>query len=530
MDTCLPPASAASDCWQDLLFHHAPDGMAVVQAGDIVRCNPAWRRWCLLDAAQPATLAASVHPDDISPLLDFCLGACAPAESASRLLLRCATPGEDGAFGWLEATAAGLEWEGHPAVVVCIRPVQEADGQQDQPLQALAEARQALHLSEQRYLELFERAPVGVFVTESSGRALHLNPFMARMVGAGSAEEALEHYQELPRQLYVHPERRQEALQRLAREGAVANFELQARRVDGEVIWISMNARMRERQADGCFLIDGFALDVTDRKRAEQALAESESRYRALFEDNAMVMALVDPETGAFLDVNKAACAFYGWPRDKFLTMHAADINLASRRTLQREMAAALCGGKRYFTFRHRLASGEVRDVEVYSGPIVVRGKAFLYTCVFDITERVQAEHALRKSQQHLRHIADTVPGVLYQFKRDPDGNYSFPYVSDRARDLMDLHPMDIMRDAQTLYARIHADDMAAIMEKSERSAALLEPFSLAYRFYCADGRERWFKADSIPARQEDGSTLWSGIVIDITDRVPAEQGNGQEN
>ncbi len=145
----------------------------------------------------------------------------------------------------------------------------------------LISTEEALRSSERMYRELFENAPVGVFLTHSDGRPLHVNPEMARIVGAASPQEFMEKYHDLTNTLYQDPDQRQEFLERLEADGEVFNFEIASRRVDGSAIWISMNARVQEVNADGSFLISGFARNITQRKIVEQELLQSKEQAEA---------------------------------------------------------------------------------------------------------------------------------------------------------------------------------------------------------------------------------------------------------
>ncbi|WP_200178933.1 bifunctional diguanylate cyclase/phosphodiesterase [Ectothiorhodospira mobilis] len=137
-------------------------------------------------------------------------------------------------------------------------------------------------------------------------------------------------------------------------------------------------------------------------RAAEQALRESDARYRALFENNHSIMMLLDPETGSIIDANPAACRFYGWDRQTLCGMHVRQINQASPEELQRKMDRARATAQHYFAFRHRRADGSVKDVEVYSGPILFQGRTLLYSIVHDISERMEAERKLRDRERLL--------------------------------------------------------------------------------------------------------------------------------
>ena len=136
-------------------------------------------------------------------------------------------------------------------------------------------------------------------------------------------------------------------------------------------------------------------LDITERKRADQCLRESEARYRSIFENSRSVMLISDPASTAIVDANPAAADFYGWTLEQLRQMQLHRINTLSTEQIAEEMRQAKLRNKYYFTFKHRLASGEIRDVEVFSGPISSEGKELLFSIVHDITDRKRVEESL---------------------------------------------------------------------------------------------------------------------------------------
>jgi len=129
-------------------------------------------------------------------------------------------------------------------------------------------------------------------------------------------------------------------------------------------------------------------------------LAQSREDYHDLFHGSRAVMFLSDPANGAILEANEAAVAFYGYPRDHLLTMNTADINTMT----QDELAAARQSAKDHrqnvFEFQHRLASDEVRDVEVHSSPISWEGQDALFSIIHDITDRKRLQAHLVEARQ----------------------------------------------------------------------------------------------------------------------------------
>jgi PAS domain S-box-containing protein len=169
------------------------------------------------------------------------------------------------------------------------------------------------------------------------------------------------------------------------------SFECRIRRVDDEVRWIWAAGGLH-RKDGGAPRMTGIVRDITKQKRAEAQLRESQERYSALFNEARAVMLLVEPTTGAILEGNHAAQQFYGYGIEEIQGMKIADINTQSPDEVHAEMERAKAEQRDHFIFSHRLASGEVRDVEVHSGPFHYHDKTVLYSIVHDITARKQAE------------------------------------------------------------------------------------------------------------------------------------------
>ena len=142
-------------------------------------------------------------------------------------------------------------------------------------------AEQALNEANERYQSIFENALEGIFQVTPEGHLLVANPAMARMFGYDSPAELLAELRDIPRQLYVEPERRDEYRRQLEAKGSVSNFEFQAFRKNGEVIWVSENAHVRRNAADGSICYEGTLEDITDR-RVYQAQIERQANYDAL--------------------------------------------------------------------------------------------------------------------------------------------------------------------------------------------------------------------------------------------------------
>jgi PAS domain S-box-containing protein len=143
-------------------------------------------------------------------------------------------------------------------------------------------------------------------------------------------------------------------------------------------------------------------------------LAEAESRYKSLFSSNRAVMMLIRPEDGRIVEVNPAACQYYGWTNEEFKAMNISQINTLSQGAVLAKIANAVAEKQNLFEFRHRRASGEVADVEVYSGPITVNGETLLYSIVHDVSERIASQKALVESESRFRQLVEAAPEAIF--------------------------------------------------------------------------------------------------------------------
>jgi len=272
----------------------------------------------------------------------------------------------------------------------------------------------AIRDSEELYRTAFLTTPDAIAITRlGDGLYVDVNEGFSHIHG-WPRDDIIGHTS-LETGIWHDPHDRQVMIEMLHRDGHCSNFETDLRSRDGKVFKALISSHLITIKGEKCLL--SVTRDISERKRWEQTLIESEARFRKLFEQNSSVMMLIHPVSGAIVDINKSGVDFYGYPRDQLLRMSISDINTLPPEHIAGERQRALNGECRIFLFRHRLATGEVRDVEVHLTPIESEGRPLLFSIVNDVTARKRAENELEQHRNHLEQLVATRTAELTQAK-----------------------------------------------------------------------------------------------------------------
>ena len=273
-----------------------------------------------------------------------------------------------------------------------------------------------------------------------------------------------------------------------------------------------------ERDAEILQFVAQHVASAIEQKRQQVILHESERRYRQMFEGNRAVQLLIDSESGRIVDANAAAAEFYGWTVAELRSMSIWEINPLGEEKVRQLMAAAADQSRTYFVLRHRRKDGDIRDVEVHSGPVEAEGRRLLYSIIHDITERRRAERALAASEEKFRKMFNTASVGMYQATLD--GRLATANLT-MAR-ILGYDTVD-----ELLKKRL-ADDI--YFNPAQREEVLRQ---FAPNNYDADIELLWKKKDGTPVwvqlnchsvRDSEGTVMLEGVIDDITERKLAEQ------
>jgi len=281
-----------------------------------------------------------------------------------------------------------------------------------------------LKQSEENYRNIFQNAQVGLFRTRmEDGKAFESNEQNARMFGYANREEFIQQF--IAKDHYVDPNARDAMLGIVQRDGEVRGYEAEFRRKDGSTFWVRFSSKPNYKAGWN----EGVAEDITEQKRAQEALRESEEKYRTIIENIEEGYYEVDL-AGSFTFFNDSLCRISGFSHEELTGMNF-------RRMLDRERAENIFRtfnkvyrtGKpeRSFIWEIPTKDGMLRSIETSIS--LITDPAGMPTgfrgVVRDITERKQAEEALRDAEHEKRMILDSL--VEHVIHTDSDMRIQWP-------------------------------------------------------------------------------------------------------
>ncbi|WP_269850833.1 PAS domain S-box protein [Methanosarcina horonobensis] len=259
------------------------------------------------------------------------------------------------------------------------------------------QAEKAIHTGEEIYRSMFQNAANLITLVDAAGIIVDCNSRVEELLGYRQEEFIGQPISSFIFSDYLQKLR--ESSEEIEKRGFSFSKECRMVRKDGKPVDVNINSSgLKDEEgnhAQTIYIIE----DITERKQAEKLIKESESRYRSLFQNNGAVIMLIDPDTGDICDANPAACAYYGYTREKMLNLNIADINILPKDQILEKLEQAKLRDMNHLFFTHRLSNGQLRNIENYSYPILLNGKIFLYAIVSDITDTKKMQDELVRAK-----------------------------------------------------------------------------------------------------------------------------------
>ena len=375
----------------------------------------------------------------------------------------------------------------------------------------------ALREGEERYRELFDNASDVVYTHDLAGRFTSINKAAERVTGY-SPDEAVG----MNIAAIVAPDHLQRAVEmtrKKVKEGGETTYEIDIITKDGRRIPLEVSTRIILRDGKP-FGVQGIARDINARKRAEEALRESEELYRTLVETSPDAVILTTVE-GVIIKVNRPAARLLGFESvDEMVGMKAPDFVADGRWREIEEKIETSAGGGIVRNIAQTLArrDGTLVPVEISISSLTDANgvpRAFVGV-VRDVTERRKAEDALRESEEKYRDLVENSNEIIYTL----DASGIISYISPAVRQLGGYEPEDVV--GKTSLSFVHPEDLPELAASFQRTIGG-SPEPSEYRLRTKSGEYVWVQTSSKPIYDGDEIVGLRGLIVDIDQRKRAE-------
>lgn len=419
---------------------------------------------------------------------------------------------KDGQERWIDFTAGKIEWHGQSAAIGSAFDVT-----------ARKQAEEALRTSEERFRTYLERASDYIFTLDPQGKITFVNQAMCEALGCEETELLGQSALNL-----VSPEARQQAAQTLERiwQGeTVASIVLPIQTRHGKKIITEIRGRSIY---EGDRLVETLhiARDMTIQKEAEEAIKRSERRLLALIENGLDYISLLDAE-GKLLWESPSTTSMLNYDYNAYVGRNIFELVHPDSVDWVRQQFAEVVsqpGSRRSAVFRLHRADGSWRWVESIAtnflhdpavGAIVVNYR--------DITERKQAEDALRQSEEKYRTLIEQIPAIVYVDKLDEKGTTLF--VSPQVETMLGISVEEWLQGDLSFWLNlIHPEDRSYVETAYQETINTGKHADIEYRIISRDGKQLWIHDKAQILKDENGNTFLHGVMFDITEQKRHER------
>ncbi len=379
----------------------------------------------------------------------------------------------------------------------------------------------ALRQSESKFSKIFQLSPTALGLHALvDGRFIDLNNAGVRALGY-TREEVIGH---TPEELgiWADSEHRRRVRQELETVGRIQDSVQLFRTKSGEVREVLLSAEVVELNGQWCFL--SAVVDLTEHRKAEQAVARSEEKFSKAFQSSPVMKCIIRLADQQYIEVNQAFEQQTGYDRKDIIGHTLSQVGLWTDPVeLQKLLHLVTEGGFRNVEGVFRTKTGEIRT-GLLSGEIIdVSGERCLLAVAEDITARKRAEEALRASEEQFRSIADNLPGVVFQFYARDNGEAGVYFVHERAREILGLSPEPLGSWRERFAACIAPEDQQRWDQSIQQAVASRSPWQCEARFVKPTGEEMYVRGIARP-QGRPGELVYYGILLDVTDRKRAEK------
>jgi|GEM_PF-909622 len=382
-----------------------------------------------------------------------------------------------------------------------------------QDITARKRAEEALKKSEEKFIKMFDDSPVAMGLFDiMEFKTININRAFEHLYGY-SKQEIIGNY---PIQEVFADKRQRDFLTLATLKGrTLENYEMKIRNKTGENRVVAVTNVFIDIDNRPCLF--SVSYDITDRKRAEEAVKKSEQKFAKMFHDSPVSMVLMDIPTSTTVDVNSTFERLYGYTREEVIGKPPPDI-FADPEQLKTLIEHTNSGKTLVdYPLKVKTKSGEYKIFSVTNEFVEVQNQPCVISIAYDITEKKLAEDAIRRSEAQLKQMAEAMPHIIYSAM--PDG--SIDYINSRFGEYAGLN-------TQLYYAwewtrLIHPDDLAGFQDKLNESLRKGIAYENTLRVRKYNGEYEWFLSRVVPIKNSAGQVVrWFGSSTNIHEQRKA--------
>lgn len=446
-----------------------------------------------------------IHPDDMAFVAAGIKRLLAAPGNVEECMFRYQH--KDGSYLWMEGNATNLlHDENVNAIVFNYRDVTER-----------ITAQEKIASSEKRFRALIENGSDILNLMDASFNVTYRSPSAKRISNLDDSDVI-----GLDGRNRIHPDDREminAGIKRLlAAPGNNEKCIFRFQHTDGHYMWLDGTATNLLQDEAVKSIVFNYR-EVSERIKAEEKLRESEERYRSAM-DNMMEGVQIIGFDWRYKYVNNAVIKQSKSTKEELLGysmiekhpgIEQTDLYSAMQQCFTERIPVQL---ENKFIYPDKtVAWFELSIQPVPEGNFILSA---------DITEKVKTAQALKEEKGKLATIAATSPGLIYSFRMTPEGTFSFPFVSNAVGDIFGITDQDIINNVNPILQSALEEDLDHVVASIQESAINMTPWQLAFRYKHPVKGLVWLEGNSLPSKETDGSIIWHGILMDITERVKA--------
>jgi len=370
--------------------------------------------------------------------------------------------------------------------------------------------------SEEKYRNLFNNSEVGMFRTKLDGsEILEFNEKYLKILNYTS-EDVID---KPSASIWADKREREEMVKMLNIEGHVTDFECGIMNKQGEVRRCLTSIKLYRDTG----ILEGSIQDITERKKIEESIRESEENFRSIFENNSAAMAIIEPDT-TFSMVNDEYCRISGYTKKEMIGMSwtqqipPADLERLKENNRRRLINPKDAPNKYELTYYHK--NGEIRHALM--SITTLHNRKFIASFI-DITIRKQAEEQLQKNEERFRHISSTISDISYSCVKDQQGNYSIDWMAGASEHITG-YSLDEIK-AFNCWGQLVVDEDQDTFKENVTSLSHGSSSTCELRLKHKNGKIVWVTSYAECVKSQDQSEYFHiyGGLVDITERKIAE-------